>query len=127
MLGSCFKASSITLNWLSAEFACKAVGSYLTNVNSPSEQHVLHGLSEGKGTWIGMHRKPNDNSSWVWVNNSQVSYINDLRNRLDNLTGQGDCIAIDSKGKLKKWNCNNQLNFVCTIQTGKRKIFYVYT
>ena len=74
-----------------------------------------------------MHRKPNDNSSWVWVNNSQVSYINDLRNRLDNLTGQGDCIAIDSKAKLKKWNCNNQLNFVCTIQTGKRKIFYVYT
>ena len=119
ILGLCYRASSYALDWFAAESACKAIESSLPVVNSRAEQDAL-GSFLTQSAWTGLHRNPSHNSNGVGlVSGSQASYGHELRSQLDGLTGEGDCVEINSKGKLNTSDCRHHLQCLCTISAGK--------
>ena len=119
ILGLCYRASSYALDWFAAESACKAIESSLPMVNSRAEQYAL-GSFLTQSAWTGLHRNPSHNLSGIGlVSGSQASFVHELRSQLDSLTGEGDCVEINSKGKLKNRDCRHHHRYLCTISAGK--------
>ena len=117
ILGSCYRAFSYALNWFAAESACKAIESSLPMVTSGAEQDAL-GSFLTQSAWTGLHRNPSHNFGLVI--GSQASYVHELRGQLESLTGEGDCVEINSKGKLKNRDCRHHHQYLCTISAGKQ-------
>ena len=88
-------------------------------VTSRAEQDAL-GSFLTQSAWTGLHKNPSHNSSGVGlVSGSQGSYGHELRSQLESLTGEGDCVEINSKGQLKNRNCSHHHQYLCTISAGK--------
>ena len=88
-------------------------------VTSRAEQNAL-GSFLTQSAWTGLHRNPTRNSSGVGlVSGSQGSYGHELRSQLERLTGEGDCVEINSKGQLKNRNCSHHHRYLCKISAGK--------
>ena len=85
-------------------------------VTSRAEQNAL-GSFLTQSAWTGLHRIPSHN--FGLVSGSQASYGHELRSQLDSLTGEGDCVEINSKGKLKNRDCRHHHQYLCTISAGK--------
>ena len=119
ILGCCYRAFSNALDWFAAESACKAIESSLPMVTSRAEQNAL-GSFLTQSAWTGLHKNPSHNLSGVGlVSGSQGSYGHELRSKLESLTGEGDCVEINSKGHLKNRDCSHHHRYVCTISAGK--------
>ena len=88
-------------------------------VTSRAEQDAL-GSFLTQSAWTGLRRNPSHNLSGVGlVSGSQASYVHELRSHLDSLTDEGDCVEINSKGKLKNRDCRHHHQYLCTISAGK--------
>ena len=88
-------------------------------VTSRAEQDAL-GSFLTQSAWTGLHRNSSHNLSGAGlVNGSQASYVHELRSHLDSLTGEGDCVEINSQGQLKNINCSHHHQYLCTISAGK--------
>ena len=88
-------------------------------MTSRAEQDAL-GLFLTQSAWTGLHRNSSHNLSGVGlVSSSQASYVHELRSHLDSLTGEGDCVEINSTGKLKNRDCRHYHRYLCTISAGK--------
>ena len=88
-------------------------------VTSRAEQDAL-GLFLTQSAWTGLRRNSSHNSSGAGlVSGSQGSYGHELRSQLESLTGEGDCVEINSKGKLKNRDCRHHHQYLCTISAGK--------
>ncbi|XP_073247189.1 uncharacterized protein [Porites lutea] len=118
ILGSCYRASSYALDWFAAGSACKAIESSLPMLTSRAEQNAL-GSFLTQSAWTGLHRNPSHNLSGVGLV-SGSSYVHELRSQLDSLTGEGDCVEINSKGKLKNRDCRHHHQYLCTISAGTK-------
>ena len=104
------------MDWFAAESACKAIESSLPMVTSRAEQDAL-GSFLTQSAWTGLHRNPSHN--FGLVSGSQASYVHELLGQLESLTGEGDCVEINSKGKLKNRDCRHHHQYLCTISAGK--------
>ena len=87
-------------------------------MNGQREQEAL-GLNVGRYTWIGLHRDPKDNTSWLWVDGSKPIFTNWLQNQPDNLKGIEDCVHMYTSGKWNVKNCSHYVHYVCEIFVGK--------
>ena len=88
-------------------------------VNSQAKQQAL---SRGKPleVWIGLHRDPKDNSTWLWVDGSRATFTNWNKHEPNNLNGSEDCVNI-FPWENWEWNdrrCADSLRYVCET-TGK--------
>ena len=115
MQGSCYKFSSMAMNWNAAKSACEALGSDLVVINSQTEQQALASqIPISQRTWIGMHRDPKDKSRWLWVDGSLPTYT-------PWNTGQPngphqECASMHNKVNGWKWNdlgCSASFPYVC--------------
>ena len=114
--GSCYKLSSNTLGWYSAQSACEALGAKLAVLSSDVRQNVL-APNLVHTAWIGLHRDPKNKSRWLWVDGSSAMYTNwnygEPNNRTDTGTRSEDCGEIYQSGKWNDNNCSNSLHYVC--------------
>ena len=85
-------------------------------MTSRAEQDAL-GSFLTQSAWSGRHRNPRHN--FGLDSGSQASYFHELLGQLDSLTGEGDCVEINSKGKLKNRDCRYHHQYLCTISAGK--------
>ncbi|CAH3186199.1 unnamed protein product, partial [Porites lobata] len=110
---SCYKLSSNTLEWIAAKFACKALGSNLAMLDSPTEQREI---GWGNRTWIGLHRDSSNNSRWQWIDGSLAVYLN-FANQSNKWNDTEDCVEMYPSRKWNVLNCNTSLHYSCELSS----------
>lgn len=113
---SCYRLSHNILEWSSAKFACEALGSSLTMLDSPAEQEEL---GWGERTWIGLHRDSSNNSRWKWIDGSLAVYLKFASNETTNWNGTEDCVEMYPSRKWNESNCNTFLHYSCELSLGR--------
>jgi len=92
------------MSWIVAKSVCEALGAKLVVLNSLAEnQAVGQNITRKLGTMIGLHRNPNNKSSWLWVDGSRATYSLPWNTgELNNPEG-GDCVRMLPKAKGYRW------------------------
>ncbi|XP_073250429.1 uncharacterized protein [Porites lutea] len=111
--GSCYKVSSGSTNWNAAKSACEAMGSKLAILTSQAEQQAL-ASKISQDVWIGLHRDPNDNSRWMWVDGSRTTYTHWSNREPNDHGGNEDCTYMFPPAG--KWNdspCSHGRQYLC--------------
>ena len=118
--GSCYKIVSTSVNWNAAESACKAMGSHLAMVKTHAEQQALW-PKMGTTVWIGLHRDPKDNSRWLWIDGSRVTYTNWYSGEPNGaLEKCGEMYPSSYKGKWNDAPCNINRYYLCETKGKER-------
>ena len=102
------------MKWDAAKSACENLGSKLAVVNSEAKLRALAPKISMRA-WIGLHRDPNNKSSWLWVDGSRVNYTN-WNSGEPNNAHREHCVEIFAHSGI--WNnmpCSKYLNYVCEI------------
>ncbi|XP_078357186.1 C-type lectin mannose-binding isoform-like [Oculina patagonica] len=124
--GSCYKFSSIALGWNAAKSACGELGSNLVVINSQAEIEAITTKipePDTQRTWIGLHRFPNDTSSWMWVDGSPLTYTYWNNQEPNNAAGRDYCVEMYSRQHGWKWNdrpCSAALPYVCETKVSNK-------
>ena len=112
---SCYKFSSKSASWNAAKAICEAQGSHLLVINSRAENQAI-GTHSSHHLLIGLHRDPNHQSRWLWVDGSRPNFTNWLSGEPNNAGGSEACVELASQRHGWKWNdisCTASLRFVC--------------
>ena len=112
---SCYKFSSKSASWNAAKAFCEAQGSHLLVINSRAENQAI-GTHSSHHLLIGLHRDPNHQSRWLWVDGSRPNFTNWLSGEPNNAGGSEACVELASQRHGWKWNdisCTASLRFVC--------------
>lgn len=89
------------------------MGSKLAMVTSQVEQQAL-ASKISKDVWIGLHRDPNDNSRWMWVDGSRATYTHWSNGEPNDQGGNEDCTHMYPS--IGKWNdepCSRGRQYLC--------------
>ncbi|GAA6230376.1 snaclec agkisacutacin subunit B-like [Lates japonicus] len=115
---------SLTMNWLGAQNYCRQHYTDLSSVNSQSDQDELM-QAAGPGNdpegWIGLHRDPNNNTTWKWSGGGGITYENWGPKQPDNYAEIEDSVQLMAGGY---WNDNDgrsSLPFYCVNITLKKE------
>ena len=126
--GGCFKVHYNPLNLTSAKSACEALGSSLALPNSKAKSRefvqLLNGANASKFWWIGLHRDPNNERRWLWVDGS-TAYFTSWYPGEPNNPHYEDCVEFRMLRKWK-WNnvaCHSRLPYICEM-SGKYNILH---
>jgi len=105
------------LNWNAAKRACEAMGSNLVVVNSQAENQAIASKLKANRAWIGLHRDPNDNSRWLWVDGSRATYTNWERGEPNNPSGEkcGEMypLSYPAGSVWNDWICSKASHYIC--------------
>ena len=72
--GSCYKYSTSSSYWTTADTQCLIEGGRLASVHSAEEDAFLQSLASSNSFWIGGY--PSGNGSWVWSDGTDFDYSN---------------------------------------------------
>ena len=130
MQGSCYKFFSTKLTWTAAKAACEKLGSKLVSINSQAEQQAVTAKIT-QNTWIGLYRDPRDNSRFLWVDGSRLTYSNWDAKEPNNFRGaREDCTETYPKGGGgSAWNdlpCSYNYPYVCETSGRSGNTFLYY-
>ncbi|EMP41501.1 Cytochrome P450 4F22 [Chelonia mydas] len=98
--GTCYYFSTVRKHWSYAKQACKDQGAELIIIDNPQKQEFLTKNANGKQYWIGLHDISNE-GTFIWVDDSSVSYSNWDRGEPNNFGSGEDCVMMLKDGK---WN-----------------------
>ncbi|XP_074977645.1 C-type lectin domain family 4 member G isoform X2 [Caretta caretta] len=98
--GTCYYFSTVRKHWSYAKQACKDQGAELIIIDNPQKQEFLTKNTNGKQYWIGLHDVSNE-GTFIWVDDSSVSYSNWDRGEPNNFGSGEDCVMMLKDGK---WN-----------------------
>ena len=89
------------------------MGSKLAMVTSQAEQQAL-ASKISQNVWIGLHRDPNDNSRWMWVDGSRATYTHWNNGEPNDHGGNEDCTHMfPPAGKWNDMPCSYGLQYLC--------------
>ncbi|XP_053486133.1 macrophage mannose receptor 1-like [Ictalurus furcatus] len=118
-----FYVVNTPMTWTDAQKYCRAKYTDLATIANDEEMNAVKEALNGSTEhfWIGLRQTDSNSSivfnsrSWVWSDNSQVSYgyWNETEPNND---GIDNCVEIWEASANNKWNdagCNNTVHFVC--------------
>ncbi|XP_053485792.1 C-type mannose receptor 2-like isoform X2 [Ictalurus furcatus] len=118
-----FYVVNTPMTWTDAQKYCRAKYTDLATIANDEEMNAVKEALNGSTEhfWIGLRQTDSNSSivfnsrSWVWSDNSQVSYWY-WNNNEPNNDGIDNCVEIWEASANNKWNdagCNNTVHFVC--------------
>lgn len=101
--------------WSDAEGYCKLLYTELSYIGSQSDQDSLLQAAGGNSPvgWIGLHRKPDNEGSWIWSVGENVTYQNWDVGQPDNIGGIENAGQILDDGKWLDCEGERLLPFYC--------------
>ncbi|KAG6922175.1 C-type lectin domain family 4 member G [Chelydra serpentina] len=111
--GNCYYFSTVRKYWSYAKQACKDQGAELIIIDNPQKQEFLTKNANGKQYWIGLHDVGNE-GTFIWVDDSPVSYSNWARGEPNNFGSGEDCVMMFKDGKWNDATCGmNGDGWIC--------------
>ncbi|KAM9501075.1 C-type mannose receptor 2-like isoform 2-T4 [Clarias gariepinus] len=117
-----FYVVNTELNWTDAQAYCRAIFTDLATIESDEEMNTVKAMINGSGGdfWIGMRQIDSNcycsasynNRSWVWSDQSCVSYFN-WKDGEPNNAGTNNCVTIRDNNKWNDAGCFWTYKFVC--------------
>ncbi|KAH1176206.1 hypothetical protein KIL84_020940 [Mauremys mutica] len=111
--GNCYYFSTEHKYWSYAKQACKDQGATLIIIDNPQKQEFVTKNANGKQYWIGLHDVSNE-GTFIWVDDSSVSYSNWDRGEPNNFGSGEDCVMMLKDGKWNDAPCvMNEVGWIC--------------
>ncbi|XP_040039138.2 uncharacterized protein LOC120823106 isoform X1 [Gasterosteus aculeatus] len=111
----CFAFYPVWSSWTDAEAACAQKGGHLAALHTPEERQFVRQLANtDPAVWLG-GRRPRQNGSWFWSDDSASKIRGRTNQRLDMGRGGGACLAIKPlSGELESAACGQLRFYICS-------------
>lgn len=114
----------VAADWFGAQTNCSTYNAHLVTVSSRSENSFLirefiTKQHKSRHFWIGLQRAPFDDSIWVWVDGSRLTFRDWYSGQPDNYRQEeycGEMYVLYVRSGVVKWNdlnCSQASRFIC--------------
>lgn len=121
---SCYMSPRGAADWFGAQTNCSTYNAHLVTVSSRSEnsyliQEFITKQHKSRHFWIGLQRAPFDDSIWVWVDGSRLTFRDWYSGQPDNYRQEeycGEMYVLYVRSGVVKWNdlnCSRDSRFIC--------------
>ena len=111
-------------DWFGAQTNCSTYNAHLVTISSRSENSYLirefiTKQHKSRHFWIGLQRAPFDDSIWVWVDGSRLTFRDWYTGQPDNYRQEeycGEMYVLYVRSGVVKWNdlnCSRASRFIC--------------
>lgn len=121
---SCYMSPRVATDWFGAQANCSKYNAHLVTVSSRSENSFLirefiTKQQKSRHFWIGLQRAPFDDSIWVWVDGSLLTFRDWYSGQPDNYRQEeycGEMYVLQVRSGVVRWNdlnCSRPSRFIC--------------
>ncbi|XP_025099100.1 perlucin-like protein [Pomacea canaliculata] len=109
---SCYTYISQSLTWPDAANRCRAIGGYLVEITSRSENNFVQSLIGRSSVWMGINKLRN--GRWVLTSSGRpLPYANWARGEPNNYRGRETCGQMYSNGRWNDHRSSHRIPSVC--------------